>query len=279
VRAAVHVDSTTAQLTVSSDPLPRILKGVVLRLRDVHLAIDRPGFMRNGTSCRRMRVKATVTAAQGATASPSVPFQLGDCAELPFAPRFSVAVTGRGQTTDGKRPGLRVVVRARRGDANVRTVRFTLPPQIAFDASRGGPRLCTRDQLAVDRCPSGSRVGRVRAVTPLLDAPLHGPVYFIRGVKGDRFPKLAMRLEGQLRINLLGSTSVRRQGLLTAFGEVPDVPINSFTLKLGPGMLTPTRDLCKHKPVATLTMGGQNGLRVDRRLPIAVDCRPARKHG
>jgi hypothetical protein len=277
LRAAIHVDPVTAQLRVVADPLPRILRGVVLRLRDVHLAIDRPRFMLNGTSCRRMKVQTTIGAVQGASVAPDLPFQLGRCAALPFKPGFSVELTGKGQTGDGSAPGLRVRVKARRGDANLRIVNFTLPPEVAFDAMRGGKILCKREQLAVRRCPKGSRVGRVRADTPVLDRPLRGPVYFIRGVKGDRFPKLAMALDGQVRIDLLGSTKVTTGGLLTAFGEVPDVPITAFTLKLGPGMLTPTRNLCRRKPAAVLAMRGQNGRRVDRRVPLKIPCVKAKR--
>lgn len=277
VRASIRVDPVTAQLRVVADPLPRILRGVVLRLRDVHLAIDRERFMLNGTNCRRLNVQTTIGAVQGATISPDVPFRLADCAAMPFKPAFSVELTGRGQTRDGSSPGLRVRVKARRGDANLRLVNFTLPPEVAFDAMRGGQVLCKREQLAVRRCPAKSRVGRVRADTPLLNRPLRGPVYFVRGVKGDRFPKLAMELNGEVRIDLLGSTDVTTGGLVTAFGEVPDVPISSFTLKLGPGMLTPTRNLCTRKVVTTLALRGQNGRRVDRRVPVKLPCVRSRR--
>lgn len=277
VRSGVFVDRTTAQLRIVSDPLPRILKGVPLRLRDVHLAIDRSGFMLNPTSCRRKQVRVTVSAVQGATSQQSVPFQVGRCAALRFSPSFSVALVGRGQTTDGKRPALRVAVKSRKGQANLRSTSFTLPPQIAFDASRGGPRMCTRDQLAKRACPRASRVGTAKAVTSLLSRPLTGPVYFIRGVRGDIFPKLAMLLDGELQIDLLGSTTVTHGGLRTTFGTLPDVPLSSFTMHLGPGLLTPTRDLCAHLPVSLLTMRAHNGRRVDRRLRVQVPCPRTRK--
>lgn len=274
VRAAIHVDPVTARLRVVSDPLPRILKGVPLRLRDIHLAIDRPGFMRNGTSCRERAVASTIGAVQGATATRSTRFQLGDCRALRFSPRFAVALTGRRATRD-TRMGLRVRVRARAGDANVRDVSFTLPPEVAFDALRRTPGLCTRAQLAERRCPARSRVGSARATTPLLDRPLTGPVYFVRGVRGDPFPKLAMLLDGQLRIDLLGSTDVRRRGLETTFGVLPDVPLTSFTLALRRGMLTPTRDLCARRPKAMLEMDGHNGRRSDRRVKVKLPCKPS----
>ena len=174
VRAAIHVDPATTQLRVVADPLPRILKGVPLRLRDVHLAIDRPGFIVNPTNCQRMHVQVSVSAVQGASVDQAIPFQVGNCAALGFSPAFSVALTGRGQTTDGKQPGMRVRIQTRKGQANLRLTAFTLPPQIAFDASRGGPRMCTRAQLALRACPPQSRVGTARAVTPLLSRPARG---------------------------------------------------------------------------------------------------------
>ena len=217
IRAGILVDPETVQLKVVSDPLPRILRGVPLRLRDVHLAIDRPGFMVNPTSCRRTQVRTTITAVQGGSSSPAVPYQVGSCAKLAFSPSFSVALVGRGQTTDGKRPGLRVRLRSRLGQANLRTLTFTLPPQIAFDASRGGPGMCRLAQLAKDACPRQSRVGTAAATSPLLAGSLTGPVYFIRGVRGDIFPKLALRLDGALRVDLLGSTKVTSGGVRTTF--------------------------------------------------------------
>jgi hypothetical protein len=279
VRAAVKVNPTTAQLAVVADPLPRILKGVPLRLRDVHLAIDRPGFILNPTSCRPLQVQVAVGAVQGARVDRAIPFQVGDCSALDFSPTFSVKLTGRGQTTDGKRPGLRVAVRTRPGQANLRSTAFTLPPQIAFDASRGGPRMCTRAQLAARDCPRRSQVGTARAVSPLLGRPIEGPVYFIRGVRGDIFPKLAMLLAGELPIDLLGSTKVTHGGLTTTFGTLPDVPLRSFTLKLAPGLLTPTRDLCARTSLSDLTMSAQNGRRVERRVRVAVPCGRASQRG
>ncbi len=53
---------------------------------------------------------------------------------------------------------------------------------------------------------------------------------------------------------------------------MPDVPLSSYTMRLAPGLLTPTKDLCARKQVSLLTMRGQNGRRVDRRLRIKVPC-------
>ena len=45
VRAAIFVDPIDSHVTVKSDPLPTMRDGVPLRVRDVRVTIDRPGFM------------------------------------------------------------------------------------------------------------------------------------------------------------------------------------------------------------------------------------------
>ena len=51
VRAAIHVDPVTAQVTTVSDPLPQILEGIPLRTRSMIVDLDRPGFTFNPTNC------------------------------------------------------------------------------------------------------------------------------------------------------------------------------------------------------------------------------------
>ncbi len=88
VRAAINVDPHTAQITVTSDPLPTILQGVPLDIRAVNVTIDRAGFMFNPTSCDPLTVTGTVTSTQGATENVSSRFQAANCANLPFKPKF-----------------------------------------------------------------------------------------------------------------------------------------------------------------------------------------------
>ena len=57
VRAAVFVDRRTAALRAVTDPLPAMLEGIPLQLRDVRVAVDRPGFMVLPTGCREKRVR------------------------------------------------------------------------------------------------------------------------------------------------------------------------------------------------------------------------------
>src|SRR5439155_18673174 len=59
VRAAIHVDSTDSHLTIDSDPLPQILQGIPLRLREVSVVIDRPGFNFYPSSCDPLAIPGT----------------------------------------------------------------------------------------------------------------------------------------------------------------------------------------------------------------------------
>ena len=52
VRAAVSVDPATAQVVISSDPLPQILQGIPLQVRSVDVVVDhRAAFTFNPTGC------------------------------------------------------------------------------------------------------------------------------------------------------------------------------------------------------------------------------------
>ena len=62
VRAAIRVDPVDAHLRVVSDPLPRIIGGVPMRIRTVNVNLDRPGFMLDPTSCNPMQIAGTLVA-------------------------------------------------------------------------------------------------------------------------------------------------------------------------------------------------------------------------
>ena len=55
IRSAFEVDPRTAQLRIdseASDPIPHILEGIPLHLRDIRIYMDRHQFTRNPTSCQ-----------------------------------------------------------------------------------------------------------------------------------------------------------------------------------------------------------------------------------
>ena len=105
VRAGLYVDPVTAQATVKADPMPTILEGIPLNVRDIRVDIDRPGFTFNPTNCDPQQISGTITSAAGQAVAVSSPFQAVDCDQLELAPKIAIALSGKGQTTDGKHPG------------------------------------------------------------------------------------------------------------------------------------------------------------------------------
>ena len=73
VRAALHVNPETAQITAVSDPLPQILQGIPLRLRSILIELNRQNFTLNPTNCDPFSVGSQVSGNQGAQASSQLP--------------------------------------------------------------------------------------------------------------------------------------------------------------------------------------------------------------
>jgi hypothetical protein len=272
VRAAVHVDERDAHLAVVSDPLPTILQGIPLRLRTMGIDLDRPGFMLNPTGCGPKQITATLASTQGAQSVQASPFAARGCSSLEFTPKMTVALTGRGRTKPGRRPGLRVKLTQDPGEANSRSVELRLPRRVALDPT-DVEDVCTPEQFNAGICPAGARVGSASARTPLLANRLAGPVHLV--AQPGSIPGLGVTLQGQLRILLEGKTDLSGARVKNTFASIPDVPIREFNLSLagGPGgILTPTRDLCKVKNDALLRARGQNGKRRNATIKVSVPC-------
>jgi hypothetical protein len=270
VRAAINVDSADSHLTIDADPLPQVLQGIPLRLREVSVAIDRPGFFFNPTTCDPLEIHGTLTAVDGTVEEASSPFQAIGCSDLPFSPELSAVADGKTSEKDGA--SLKVTLRQPRGQANVRSVSVQLPkrltargstvtgacPEVTFKA---GPAAC-----------ANALVGSVHAATPLLTGPLDGPVYLVAHATG--LPTLEALLQGQgLNIDLSGTVTFAAAGLSSTFGSVPDVPITSFVLDLPKGphsALSATKGLCGGGLTMPTTIVGQNGARIQRDTPISV---------
>ncbi|HYM45297.1 MAG TPA: hypothetical protein VES65_03955, partial [Solirubrobacteraceae bacterium] len=120
VRARIDVDPHTAQAIVTSDPLPRILKGVPLDVRTVNVTIDRKEFIFNPTDCDPLHATATLSSTANTAAQASSPFQAGGCASLPFKPSFKVSTQAKTSKANGA--GLDVTVASGKGQANIAKV-------------------------------------------------------------------------------------------------------------------------------------------------------------
>ena len=270
VRAALAVDPGSARITAVSDPLPTILHGIPLDLRELRVAIDRPEFTLNPTSCNPMAVVGTATSVEGREASMADRFQVGACERLGFGPALKLKLSG--PTRRGAYPALRAELNAKAGQANIGRVSVALPHS-QFLAQEHIGTVCTRVQFAADRCPAGSVYGRARAVTPLLDRPLEGPVYLRSS--SNPLPDLVAALDGQIEIDLVGRIDSVKGGIRTTFESVPDAPVSRFVLEMKggrKGLLVNSRDLCGATGRAKVLIDGQNGKAADQNPALANSC-------
>ncbi len=273
VRAAIFVDPVTAQMTVSSDPLPRILDGMPLRLRSILARLDRPGFTRNPTNCEPMAVNATVAGSNGASASPSNAFQVRGCAQLGFKPKLALRLLG--PTRRSAHPRLRATLTPRPGDANIARAAITLPAAELLESSHIRS-VCSRPRFAAGSCPRGSIYGRAEATSPLLDGPLRGPVY-LRNNPAHRLPDLVASLDGQVHLDVAASLDSSR-GRLRASFDTPDLPLGRLALTLfggERGLIVNTGGLCGAKaPRARAGFTAHSGATHSASPLVRTDCAP-----
>jgi len=270
IRSAFDLDPHTGQLQIdsrSSDPIPHIIDGVVLHIRDIRVFLDRSQFTHNPSSCEPSQLISTLTGSgasfEDSSDDPAVTvsasFQLLNCRSLGFRPKLGLRL--RGSSRRGGFPQLRATFAARgAGDSNLRQIEVDLPHQL-FLAQEHIRAVCTRAEFAAERCPADSVYGTAVAYTPLLDQPLRGNVY-LRSSSG-RLPDLVSDLHsGSIRIELDGSIGpTRKGGVRTSFDALPDAPIERFTLTMRGGrrsLFTNSVDICRRPPTASVRALGQN---------------------
>jgi hypothetical protein len=270
VRAAISVDPETAQVTTVSDPLPRILDGILLRTRFFQVNLDRPGFALNPTNCDPFLVEAIITGSEGSTGTRDSDYQVANCARLPYAPKLSLKLTG-GLKRRGH-PAIHAVLATGAGEANTRVTAVTLPKGQLLDNAHIGT-ICTKVQFNAENCPSGSRIGKAVARTPLLDQPLEGPVYLRSST--NKLPDMVLDLEGQVDFTAVGKIDSVNGRLRTTFSTVPDVPLGTVTLDLlggSKGLLQNSESLCGRSRSAEVRMAGQNGVGRSFKTKLKVGC-------
>jgi hypothetical protein len=228
VRNAVDVDPRTARVTTTSDSLPSIVEGIPLRLRSVLVTLDKPDFALNPTNCDAAAVDARIIGSEGAVADRATRFQVANCASLPYGPRLSMKLTG-GVRRRGH-PAIHTTLTTQPGEANSRSVIVTLPKGELLDNAHIA-NICTRPQFAQDQCPAASVLGTAEAITPLLERPLSGTAY-LRSSPEHNLPDIAIDLEGQIDLELVGRVDSFSNRLRATFADVPDAPISSFSLNL-----------------------------------------------
>jgi hypothetical protein len=126
VRSAIRVDPRTAQVSVDSagsDPIPHIVKGIPIHLRDIRVYIDRPDFTVNPTNCDPLKASSLLSgsgasfasSADDSRAAITSPFQVSNCSSLSFAPRLALNQARPLPIADGDRDPARGGRQHRRG--------------------------------------------------------------------------------------------------------------------------------------------------------------------
>ena len=275
-RATINIDPSTTRVTVTS-VLPRIVKGVPLRVRRISIAVNKQGFMRNPTNCGVLSTDSSITGfvpgtSESTTAALTSPFQVGSCSALAFKPAFKAASDAKTSKANGA--SLETTINVPSGAANIKSELVQLPKQLPS-------RLTTLQKACLAAtfeanpysCPSGSFVGGVRANTPLLAGKMKGPAILVSH-GGQKFPDLDLVLEGEgVRVIVIGNTNIKNGITTTNFATAPDVPVTSITVNLPIGShsaVTAFGNVCAQPLVMPTTLTGQNGLVVKQNTRIVV---------
>jgi hypothetical protein len=275
VRAAVYLDPTTGQPRTVSDPLPRILQGIPLDLRSVSLRVDRPQFTLNPTSCSPKEFSASLGTTLGQLVPLSERFQVGGCKSLPYKPKLSARLFG--PIHRGGHPRFKVLFTAKAGEANTKRIVLALPHSEFIDQAHFRT-ICTRVQFAAAQCPAGSVYGHVRALSPLLDYPLEGPIYLRSS--NNKLPDAVAALRGPpsqpIEIDAVARVDSVNGGLRFTVPVVPDAPITKVIINAAggkKGLFQNSTNICKGAHRIDLDLDGQNGKSADAKPALRAQCK------
>jgi hypothetical protein len=289
-RAGIYVDRTDGHATVKTDPLPTIIQGIPLRIRQVNVLVDRSHFMFNPTNCTKKTIFGSFTALGGGSSDQVVPFQVGGCGDLDLNQKLKLKFTGKNSTKDGAHPGIDATLTDSGGGANLQKAEVKLPLSIALDPDNA-QALCKPEERVALKCPKASIVGQATAVS-VLPHPLTGPVYFVEGLRKSAtgrtihtLPKLWIPLSGDgVTIDVNASSAVdSTKRLQTTFDAVPDAPIKQFHLKISGGkhgvlVVSGKPGTCERDKTIDSRFTGQNGQVLVSGSKVTVEgCKPTVK--
>ena len=284
VRAKIEVNPTTSALTVTTNPLPQEVAGVPTDLREIDAVIEHPDFMINPTNCNPQEFAGTANGTPppgqnepNTEAHITSHFQVGACRALEFTPKFTATTTSNTSKTNGASLNVRLSYPpgATGTQANVKSVKVDLPKSLPSRLTTL-QKACTVRQFESNPagCPAESIVGRAIVHTEVLPVPLEGPAYFVSH-GGEAFPNLIMVLQGDgVTIQLVGDTDIKNGITSSTFASTPDVPFESFELRLPQGKysaLTANGNLCQQDLVMPTAFVAQNGAAFDQSTHIKVE--------
>jgi hypothetical protein len=283
VRGKIEINPLTAALTITSNPpgtpdaIPTSIEGIPLEIQHVNAITTRGDFQFNPTNCNKMEVTGTIHSSEHGTDQIGVPFQVTNCGDLKFTPKFKVSTSAHTSKADGASLTTSVIepVGSLGTQANLTKVKVELPKQLPSRLTTL-QKACTDKQFEANpaACPPESKVGYAKVITPLVPVPLEGPAIFVSH-GGEAFPSLTMVLQGYgITIDLVGTTFISKASVTsTTFKTVPDQPFSSFQLTLPTGKysaLTALGNLCKEKLSIPTEFIAQNGAELKQSTKIGV---------
>ncbi|MBO9532518.1 MAG: hypothetical protein J7513_06055 [Solirubrobacteraceae bacterium] len=246
--------------------VPLTFKGLPLDLRGLDVALDRPGFPLNPSSCEPLSGSATFYGEQSGQAQGFGAYQVSGCGAIPFAPTLDAAVTG--ETKSKGRPTITMQISNAAGSAALKSTAVTLPLGVGVDLVQI-PRACPQDTFRAGGCPENARIGTLGGNLSIADEALTGYVYLLKPAAGSVLPGLGLQFEGRFAGRVVGSNAVdSKSGRIVArFPSIPDLPLTSLRIQINGGTggpLIATDELCTSAVAVDASFGGQNGASVVR---------------
>jgi hypothetical protein len=248
------LDTSITGIPATVGGLPTTIKAM-----DLHLGGGvAPTFMTAPTGCAPATTRLDATTRSNVTHSGTSTFTPTGCSALAFSPSLRGTIDARGPQGAAAQPTLSTLITIPPDNAAASTTTVTLPKRLGLALPVRA--VCSADQAARDACPPASQVGTVTAQTPLLAAPLSGPVYTAQ-IPGQLLPGLRLALGGLVQLRLTGSLEITGGALVTTFSGIPDVPLASLALTFtAGGPLKVVGDPCTGSLLrAAATLTGHNG--------------------
>lgn len=241
--ARIDLRQTDFGLRFSAD-VPDRYRGFPLEIRQLDVALDRPGFGKNPTSCDALMARGALRSDLGLTANVEVPLQYDGCGRLAFSPTIATKLTG--DLTIASRPAVDVRLEVPGGNAAIRRAKVILPAGLATDLEVP-KRACAEATWIAGQCAPTAVVGQAEATVAILPEVLRGPVSLVK-VPGSVLPGIGVQFTGRFASRIVGRLSVSKTGeLLAEFPSVPDVPLTRMDLSFlsgTAGALQVTDALC-----------------------------------
>ena len=288
-RSTLNVNPYTAQAEIGSaiptmvntnpnvSGTPTLLTGAPAQLKHLHVVVDRAHFQFNPTNCNPLRIEGTLTGDEGGSQSVSSPFQLANCASLPFHPTFEASTEAKNSKLEGAALRVRVTSQGL-GVAGIAKTKVALP--IALPS-----RLTTIQKACLakvfeanpESCDEGSNIGTAIIHTPVFNHPFKGNAYLVSH-GNEAFPDVEFVLKGEgeakgITIILDGKTDIKKGITTSSFEALPDAPFTKFETVLPEGphsALAANGNLCTQKLIMPTTITAQNGAVIQQETKIKV---------